>query len=297
MASGREDQRNFRNRFIERVGVRGVDSKALEHLLDDDKFDITRVAQYVTRLPLTNANRERLWIILLGLVPSPSVLLKNSLQTACPKMGYIFNQRRRLAWTLEKGLLICGVLKPDDSRATALVLMYLLFNGKLKSSTEDILQTEEPRNLLAITQVFGFEGRFTFDFWIMTEFLKFVKNLQISEKSIKESVKIHLNNSEDSALLRHLTTTGVLSMIPIDKWLKTWFAGFIHETAIIAIWDRLLGINPERLMLCTCVKFITTKKDEIMKENKLQAIQKILEKVRCKETRSFRLTFFMFPSR
>ena len=42
-------------------------------------------------------------------------------------------------------------------------------------------------------------------------------------------------------LLRHLISLDTFDHLPLERWFQTCFAGFIIETSLVRIWDKLLS--------------------------------------------------------
>ena len=67
-----DEQRNFRSYYYEKVGFRGVEEKkSLEFLLKDKPLDVIKLKQFCLRFPVPALHRNKVWKILLGIVPRP----------------------------------------------------------------------------------------------------------------------------------------------------------------------------------------------------------------------------------
>lgn len=66
------DGRNFRQSYYEKVGFKGVEEKrSLEMILNERPLDLGRLTHFAFRFSLPDLHRERVWLLLLGLSPTP----------------------------------------------------------------------------------------------------------------------------------------------------------------------------------------------------------------------------------
>jgi len=77
-------------------------------------------------------------------------------------------------------------------------------------------------------------------YWIAQGFFHHSDKFIEGHSKFKDLLKIKLE-LEDLPLYKHLTEMNAIDNLPLDKWFGQCFAGYILETSLVRIWDKLLG--------------------------------------------------------
>ena len=317
--------RNFRSCYYERVGLKAVDeSKALESVLHGPEgaggkvhhVDLTKVANITSRFPLPHVYRERIWMLLLGLVPPVSHFDL-----------FILSEQKKLCHDLHRCLYLLNLVVSEDeeeneeeeevsARAKNLVLMYLLETEQLdiKKNLKDNLDSVSAKRLLSMAQVLSdLTLPFDHDYWLLKEFIRLLSHINVLDLTHKILNEI---SQEDHSLYQHLESLSCLStsstgdsgtascsslasngsasssasgspvnsthfIIPFDSWFSTCFAGFITGCFLIKIWDRVVSPPSSLKILSLMAKnLIILHKKEILETKDANQIRKLLLQVR-----------------
>jgi len=234
-SANNNSHRNFRNVYYERVGLRLVEAeKALDAILHGPdglqekekpyQIDLNKLANFTSRFPLPNLYRERVWMLLLGLMPP----------VATPDQ-FILSEQKKLCHDLQRCLYLLNltVEEEDDdggddedyncsSRAKTLVLMYLLeadeeglepINCQTQEykNPKEYFETSIGKRLLSMAQVFAdtLTLPFEYDYWIFREFVRLNERLNLQDvipKILSELLQ------EDAVLYSHLESLSNFSM-------------------------------------------------------------------------------------
>lgn len=134
-----------------------------------------------------------------------------------------------------------NLINDDTPKSQLFLLMWLLENGQLKFDLQ--LQLDDPmfKGFIAISNSLGeiFEDDVDI-YWISKGFYNNIKNFSNSKNKLVEASK-SLLEKEDKILHKHLTDIAAFGVVPIERWFTCLFAGVLHETALVKIWDKVVG--------------------------------------------------------
>nr|CAH0106366.1 unnamed protein product [Daphnia galeata] len=225
------DERNFRSYYYEKVGFRGVEEKkSLEILLKDKPLDVIKLKQFCLRFPVPALHRNKVWKILLGV-----------LSAYTDSHHWIWEQRQIQFSDLTHALDVMGHTTAATQPSEKLLLVWLLENRCLHF--DYIMQLQRPDHLkkLAILETcLKLFDREVDAYWLAKGFFHFSTKFIQGHVKFKELLKMKLE-IEDTDLYKHVIGLGAMDSLPLEYWFGQCFAGYIAETSLVRIWDKLLG--------------------------------------------------------
>lgn len=77
-------------------------------------------------------------------------------------------------------------------------------------------------------------------YWIARGFYRFVFGFKDSMPRLSDATRSILER-EDPELYGHLIRLAAFDVIRVDRWFICLFAGVLRESALVKIWDKLIG--------------------------------------------------------
>lgn len=211
-----DGHRNFRCKYIESLGVKGTDvPNALDQILhvtsSPEKvlhIDLNRLRNVVSQFVLPFAYRERVWMLLLAMLPPVSQV-----------DDFIVIEHKKLSADLERCLAVLNLQYKEedmidystedldglpDSRAKNLALMHLLESGQLDLSktSDQLLQVESASRFSRMAHVITeLQHALNHDYWLLKEFLQYIDSLNSADIALRVLNEL---STEEAALYRHL---------------------------------------------------------------------------------------------
>ncbi|XP_033646228.1 TBC1 domain family member 7-like [Asterias rubens] len=264
------DGRNFRSHYYEKVGFRGVEEKkSLQILLKEDPLDIGKLSMFCLRFQLSAMFRPLVWKVILGIVPPhPST------------HDFVMQQRSEQFSDLRNALRVMGHINHTTALSSEFLKMFLLEERRLPLEDEQLAiecQEEECFISLAETVIELFDNEVD-AYWITATIRRNLIDkdsfLQLSQRFVTQLQK------EDSQLLKHLETTGVLSRMGLvyKAWFGGMFAGVIPPGPLGRVMDRLIGGAP-LITVYVAQVFVLTYRRQLLGMTKYDAIVQFLLKV------------------
>ncbi|KAI1280529.1 TBC1 domain family member 7 [Halotydeus destructor] len=264
----RENVRNFRSAYYEKVGCRGVEEKkTLERLLlNESPLDLENLQEFTRRFSLPSSYREPVWTLLLDIASSVTEIDQ-----------FITSEQRALSNNLIRALYFLDLVDDETPDAKRLAVMFLLETGKLDIDVETQLKANG-RTILAITSSFEVMKNstpFQNDYWLIRQFLLKLQSLRMHiPEMVSKCTKCLCQ--QDSALHNHLVKFGALECI--ELWFEKCFAGILHENVLIRVWDKVIAGSYQKLLPLIAILVITNNKQKIVCESKVLEIRKFFTK-------------------
>lgn len=248
------DERNFRSSYYEKVGFRSVEEKkSIEILFKDKQLDKNKISQFCLRFTVPVVYRNLVWKLLLDVIP----VYKDCHEFVMKERHTEYND---LLSSLHKMRLVTS----ETPKAKVIVGMWLLRTGNLKLDWNLQMESELHNGLFLISQ--SLLKIFDNDvdvYWISKGIFGC---MMVWRDTIQTSVEntIMLLKKEDSSLYSHLTSIDALHSIPFERWFCSCFAGTIHESALVKIWDKLVG-GSYKILIFVSVILLTSLRRVILK--------------------------------
>ncbi|KAF2882994.1 hypothetical protein ILUMI_23173 [Ignelater luminosus] len=260
------DERNFRSTYYEKVGFKSVEEKkSLEILLKDKTLDRIKLKQFCLRYSVPVIYRNLVWKVLLDIIP---------VQTECHQ--FVMEQRQQECRDVIQALQAMRVVDINTSKPQLLYAMWLLQTGCLHHNIS--LQKENGFILIAHS-LQQFSDDDTDLYWLAKCFYAYVQRFTPDVPKLVEAT-LNLLEKEDSALFKHLTNTGILSKLPLNRWFDSCLAGLLNENALGRIWDKLCG-GSCKILVFVIVVLLTNQRHKLLKcttlENAVQCVSNLPE--------------------
>ncbi|XP_054280485.1 TBC1 domain family member 7 [Macrosteles quadrilineatus] len=241
------DERNFRSLYYEKVGCKSVEEKrSLEMLFKDKTLDKNKISQFCSRFTVPFVYRSYVWKFLLGVIPA---------HKSCQE--FVMKERTSQYHDLFRCLQTLNIVTDGSPKEQIVLQMWLLEKFNLMFDREAQLNQEFHQHLLAITRtlISVFESDVDV-YWIAKGFYEYLKTWYSNIPFLIETTKSVLKR-EDTTLYSHLTEKNLLNKIPMDRWFGRCFAGVLHDTSLIRVWDKIIG-GSYRVMIFVCSVLLTT---------------------------------------
>lgn len=248
------DERNFRSSYYEKVGFRSVEEKkSIEILFKDKYLDKNKISQFCLRFTVPVVYRNLVWKLLLGVIP---------VYKDCHE--FVMKERQAEYNDLMSSLQKMRLVTSETPKAKVIVGMWLLKTGNLKLDWNAQMESDVYNGSLLISQ--SLLKIFDNDvdvYWISKGFFEWMKTWHDTIRSSVDNTKMLLKK-EDSSLYSHLTDIDALHKIPFEKWFYSCFAGTVHESALVKIWDKLVG-GSYKILIFVSVVLLTSLRRLILK--------------------------------
>jgi len=225
------DERNFRSYYYEKVGFRGVEEKkSLEILLKDKPLDVIKLKQFCLRFPVPSTHRNRVWKVLLGILPPYT-----------DSQQWIWDQRQVIYCDLSHALEVMGHVSAGTSSSEKLLLAWLVQKRCLYFDYKSqLVKSDNLMKKAIIDSLLNLFDREVDAYWIAQGFFHHSNKFIEGHSKFKDLLKVKLE-LEDLSLYLHLIDIRAIDSLPLEKWFGQCFAGYIEETSLVRIWDKLLG--------------------------------------------------------
>ncbi|XP_069769478.1 TBC1 domain family member 7 isoform X2 [Narcine bancroftii] len=260
-----DPQRNFRSHYYEKVGFRGVEEKkSLEILLKDDPLDVEKLCTFAQRYPLPTMYRTLVWKVLLGILPPHS-----------ESHAAVILFRNEQYQDLLQALQVIRFVQDSTPQVWVYLRMYQLESGTLPRHPSQSLGPED-KMLIAIAEAMEEMMENDVDaYWLVKCFVKqFNNKYGDSLPHLPKSLE-HYLNLEDSKLLAHLNSCSALSKLPYDVWFKHCFAGYLPESSLQRVWDKVIS-GSCKILVFVALEILLTFKMKLMPMNKAESITQFL---------------------
>ncbi|KAL0281308.1 UNVERIFIED_CONTAM: hypothetical protein PYX00_002335 [Menopon gallinae] len=245
------DERNFRSSYYEKVGFRNVEEKkSLEILLKDNPPDCIKLKQFCLRFTVPGLYRNLLWKLLLNVTPRYMNNLK-----------FVTAQRTEVYEELVRALQVMKLINNDTPKPDLFLLMWLLETGQLKFDLNLQMDDMVFKGFTAISnsliKIFDDDVD---TYWISKGFYTSVKNFHDCIPKLVEASKTILER-EDKVLFKHLSELGIFDGSEIAISFNCLFADILHETALVKIWDKIVGGSFKILPFVAVILFTTLRRN------------------------------------
>ncbi|XP_051872106.1 TBC1 domain family member 7 isoform X1 [Pristis pectinata] len=260
-----DPQRNFRSHYYEKVGFRGVEEKkSLEILLKDDPLDLEKLCTFAQRYPLPTMYRTLVWKILLGILPPHY-----------ESHATVVTFRKEQYQDLLQALQVIRFVQDSTPQVWVYLRMYQLESGTLPRRPSQSLGPED-KMLIAIAEAMEEMIENDVDaYWLVKCFVKqFNNKYGDSLPHLPKSLE-HYLNLEDSKLLAHLNMCSAMSKLPYDVWFTHCFAGYLPESSLQRVWDKVIS-GSCKILVFVAMEILLTFKMKLMAMNKAESITQFL---------------------
>uniref|UniRef100_A0A0K2TDW8 TBC1 domain family member 7 n=2 Tax=Lepeophtheirus salmonis TaxID=72036 RepID=A0A0K2TDW8_LEPSM len=228
----RNDERNFRTHYYERVGFKGLNEKTLDTLLNEEPRSIEKLQQFCLRFSVPSIMRLEVWKVIYEF---SSIYSKNSSEMLWWKENPYFHIKQ-----MEKRM---QKITDDMSLPQELTVQFLVRQGWIKFDVKSQLKELSSCNFttIATSMVKITDSAEVASFYLSQELHKFLHShpkriMDDLEKSfIKKLSNIH------PKLYSYCEKIDLLNNLPIRVWISRAFAGVIHENVLVKVWDKVIG--------------------------------------------------------
>ncbi|KAH9410427.1 TBC1 domain member 7 [Tyrophagus putrescentiae] len=262
------DDRNFRFGYYEKVGFGGIEErKSIEILLREQPKPpdlLNRLAFLISKYSLSPINRKDVYRLLLN-VSSPSALITESRLEVQRQVAQDFIRALETMSLVDPSLGKAKYLDFSREGHPRLLVLILLFELKqLESDVNHLFSRVDVEDLLCINSYWLFKH-----FILLTEkhfhgllstyerfiqnlanednvlYLHLLKNDIIKKGTVKHSGHFVSSNGSaprfTNAPPNSLFASSTSSTGPLITWFIRFFAGIIHNTHLIKMFDKLIG--------------------------------------------------------
>ncbi len=221
---------NFRAHYYDKVGFVGVvdERKTLECLLAEDPKSAAKCANFALKCASVPTEcRLALWKIVLNIAAKHD---KNA--------AYVSSWRKRILEQILTSLKLIGGSLHESQLKT---LAYLVATKRLVDRDK---QLSEPmaQNFMAISEAVRLMFNEADDcdrFWIS------VKTADLFQAKMDYATMIahyhRMFSAADCALYSHMEKIGLNQDVPLKRWFGRGLAGVLHPSALVRLWDRVIG--------------------------------------------------------
>ncbi|XP_003744281.1 TBC1 domain family member 7 [Galendromus occidentalis] len=229
--AGSESAGNFRSSYYDKAGIRNVnETKALDQALSRNPVDIGKLCCLLQRITVPASHRERLWKLVLGITPADSRIAKS-----------IEEDRRGQFEMLKSTLEVMRLIDAKSSPVETVTLMILLERGELQMNHKSQLDSAIVRDL---QQVFGVmchvASKLQDAYWLARNFHNHMVELRFDTNDLISQTR-SLLEKDDPTLLECLVRGSQDGTISIQHWFNLYFASVLPESALLKVWDKILG--------------------------------------------------------
>ena len=127
---GKDDHRNFRSHYYEKVGFRGVDErKTLEVLWNEDPLNLEKFSSFTLKYSLPTCDRLSVWKVILGVAPR---FAKNK-ETIWKWKVHPYEDNLRFMKSANR-------ITESMPKAQMQTMLWLLFHGELSTTIGNVLK-------------------------------------------------------------------------------------------------------------------------------------------------------------
>ncbi|XP_077549798.1 TBC1 domain family member 7 [Haemaphysalis longicornis] len=222
---------NFRAHYYDKVGFRGINgNKSLEILLSEKPIDLKKLSNFCRKFCLPSVQRLTVWKVLLGVLPT----FEENIAAFEKDEEDQYNDLRR-------ALEVMRVFHKGTTGPDAIVLMYLVGEGKLQLDIELQMMDDEVRDIRSIATTFlKICCKEDEAYWMTRNFWKHLQKLGIDSEAMSKQVEDTLDK-EDHELFQHLLKIKAFPLLLLDTWFHRCFAEVLDEDALVRVWDKVVG--------------------------------------------------------
>lgn len=259
-----DQQRNFRSKFLEKVGCKSVEErKSLDFLLKEKPINALKLRQFCLRFTIPTDHRNYVWKLLLNVAP----LYPDS-------YDFIMVQRTIVYQDLHRALVVMRIINETTTKSKVFNAMWLLENKQLYLG----LNINAPTNFSTIADCLlkHFDNDVE-NYWICKGFHELTNNISLELPKLIDLTKVSLEQ-EDYEVYIHLETIGALKCLPYEQWYTSCFAKILSIRALIRIWDKICG-GSIKIVIFVLIVILVTYKRTILQMSDAQAVIKLVGSV------------------
>ncbi|XP_064477372.1 TBC1 domain family member 7-like [Ornithodoros turicata] len=259
---------NFRSHYYDKVGFRCInENKSIEALLNEKPVDPQKLLNFCRKFCVPSIHRHVVWKILLGILPTYDASIQR-----------VEDDQKEQWKCLRNALEIMRIVNETTPLPDAIVLMYLLGEGKLNLDIEQQLQEEEMQHLRSIASAFSEICNSEQEvYWMTRNFWKLLKGLP-TDTSLMTKQMEDILDKEDHELYQHLIKVKAMSVLPVDTWFQRCFADVLDTDALVRVWDRVVG-GSTKILPQVATALLTSIRSSLMHHKTASDILQAIENV------------------